>query len=334
MSADTHKKPRKFVQDRDAVAWKGRYEPYDLAKEFLVALIVVIILVTGLAVLFGSPDDKPVTVRSWSTADAVDFAQTAATELDGTSGTATYGPPYNLNGTAQSIGPISPGKWLGVHHPIDTAQDFVLGPLSTLPDNPQVQAALSEYRSATATQQQAWTAAYEKAVANATFTNGKLVVPKGDYGPVAALIAEETSMARSGALDGALLASRQFYGTDYTKPLLFIADGQYLANLADNQHLSGDQWGMMNETGQWPGQAWLWLYTLWYQVPPANTSANGDIQVFAIMIGLTILLALVPFIPGLRSIPRWTRLYRLIWREHYREVERGGGARAAAAPSG
>jgi hypothetical protein len=334
MSADTHKKPRKFVQDRDAVAWKGRYEPYDLAKEFLVALIVVIILVTGLAVLFGSPDDKPVTVRSWSTADAVDFAQTAATELDGTSGTATYGPPYNLNGTAQSIGPISPGKWLGVHHPIDTAQDFVLGPLSTLPDNPQVQAALSEYQSATATQQQAWTAAYEKAVANATFTNGKLVVPKGDYGPVATLIAEETSMARSGALDGALLASRQFYGTDYTKPLLFIADGQYLANLADNQHLSGDQWGMMNETGQWPGQAWLWLYTLWYQVPPANTSANGDIQVFAIMIGLTILLALVPFIPGLRSIPRWTRLYRLIWREHYREVERGGGARAAAAPSG
>jgi len=334
MSADTHKKPRKFVQDRDAVAWKGRYEPYDLAKEFLVALIVVIILVTGLAVLFGSPDDKPVTVRSWSTADAVDFAQTAATELDGTSGTATYGPPYNLNGTAQSIGPISPGKWLGVHHPIDTAQDFVLGPLSTLPDNPQVQAALSEYQSATATQQQAWTAAYEKAVANATFTNGKLVVPKGDYGPVAALIAEETSMASSGALDGALLASRQFYGTDYTKPLLFIADGQYLANLADNQHLSGDQWGMMNETGQWPGQAWLWLYTLWYQVPPANTSANGDIQVFAIMIGLTILLALVPFIPGLRSIPRWTRLYRLIWREHYREVERGGGARAAAAPSG
>ena len=39
-------------------------------------------------------------------------------------------------------------------------------------------------------------------------------------------------MARSGALDGALLSSRQFYGTDYTKPLLFIADGQYLANLA------------------------------------------------------------------------------------------------------
>ena len=95
-------------------------------------------------------------------------------------------------------------------------------------------------------------------------------------------------MARSGALDGALLSSRQFYGTDYTKPLLFIADGTYLANLAQGQHLSGSQWGMMNETGNYPGQAWLWLYTLWYQVPPMNTSSNADLQVWAIMMVLTL----------------------------------------------
>jgi len=334
MSADTHKKPKKFVQDRDALAWKGRYEPYDLAKEFLIALIVVIILVAGLAVLFGSPDDKPVTVQSWSTANPVDFAQTAITELDGTSATATYGPPYNLNGDAQSIGPIATAKWLGVHHPIDTANDYVLGPLGTLPESPEVQAEVAEYKSASASQQAAWTAAYEKGVANATFTNGTLVVPAGDYGPVGTIVPALTDMARSGALDGALLSSRQFYGTDYTKPLLFIADGQYLSNLAANDHLSGDQWGMMNETGQWPGQAWLWLYTLWYQVPPANTSDNGDILVFAFMIGLTILLALVPFIPGLRSIPRWTRIYRLIWRNHYREVEGGstGGGTSGSPP--
>ena len=95
------------------------------------------ILVAGLAVLFGSPDDTPVTVKSWSNADAVDFAETAITELDGTSGTATYGPPYNLNGTtAGKLGPINPAHWLGVHHPIDTANDYVLGPLSTLPNSP------------------------------------------------------------------------------------------------------------------------------------------------------------------------------------------------------
>ena len=66
-------------------------------------------------------------------------------------------------------------------------------------------------------------------------------------------------------------AHGQFYGTDYTKPLLFIADGAYLANLAQAQHLPGTQWGMMNETGNYPGQAWLWLYTMWYQVPPMKT---------------------------------------------------------------
>ena len=67
------------------------------------------------------------------------------------------------------------------------------------------------------------------------------------------MIGSLTAMARSGALDGALLATRQFYETNYTKPLLFLADGTYLANLAQPQHLQGNQWGMMNETGQLPG---------------------------------------------------------------------------------
>ena len=318
---------RRFNPDRDVQEWTGKYLPYDLVKEFVIALVVVAILVAGLAVIFSSPDEKPVTVKTWSTSDPVDFAQTAITELDGTSGVATYGPPYNTAGTAQSIGPFSPAQWLGVHHPIDTADDFVIGPLKTLPDQPALDAAVDRYSSAPAAQQASWTAAYEKAVANASFSRGALRVPPGTYGPVGTMIGSLTSMARSGALDGALISSRQFYGTDYTKPLLFIADGTYLANLAQNQHLSGDQWGMMNETGNYPGQAWLWLYTLWYQVPPMKTSANADLQVWVIMMVLTLGLALLPFIPGLRSIPRWSRVYRLIWRQHYRELAKAGDGR-------
>jgi hypothetical protein len=311
---------RRFNPDRDVAEWHGAYEPYDLVKEFLIALVVVLIVVVGLAAILSSPDDKPVTIRSWSTADPVDFAQTAITELDGTSGTASYGPPYNTSGTSQSIGFFSPEKWLGVHHPIDTANDFVIAPLMTLPDRPDLQAAVDQYNAASSTQQATWTAAYEKAVANATFVDGTLRVRAGGAGPVPTLVSSLTAMARSGALDGALLSSRQFYGTDYTKPLLFIADGTYLANLAQGQHLSGDQWGMMNETGNYPGQAWLWLYTLWYQVPPMNSSSNADLEVWAIMMVLTLALVFLPFIPGLRSIPRWTRVYRLIWRQHYRTL--------------
>jgi len=72
--------------------------------------------------------------------------------------------------------------------------------------------------------------------------------------------------------------------------------------------------------GSWPGQPWLWLYTMWYQVPPMNSSSNGDLEVWAIMMALTLALILLPFIPILRSIPRWSRVYRLIWRQHYRSL--------------
>ena len=320
-TAGDSRRRKRFNPDRDVEEWKGRYLPYDLVKEFLVALVVVSVLVVGLAVIFSSPDETPVTMKSWSTSDPLDFAQTAITELDGTSAVATYGPPYNdTAGASQSIGPFSPEQWLGVHHPIDTANDFVIAPLKTLPDQPKLDAAVTTYTTASPAQQAQWATAYEKAVANASFGHGTLTVPVGPYGPVGPMISGLTSMARSGALDGALLSSRQFYGTDYTKPLLFVADGSYLANLAQGQHLSGDQWGMMNETGSYPGQAWLWLYTLWYQVPPMKTSSSADLQVWAIMMVLTVLLALLPFIPGLRSIPRWSRVYRLIWRQHYRAV--------------
>ena len=53
------------------------------------------------------------------------------------------------------------------------------------------------------------------------------------------------------------------------------------------QHLGGDQWGMMNETGNYPGQPWMWLYTFWYQVKPFSTSDNADALVWGLMMVLT-----------------------------------------------
>ncbi len=279
------------------------------------------VLIVLLAVVFSSPDEPAVTLKSWSTSDPVDFAQTAVTELDGTSPLATYGPPYNTTpDVTQHIGFFEPAQWVGVHQPINTAQDFVIGPLRTLSNQPLVQRALDTYNSATSTQQSAWTTAYEKAVANATDVHGRLQVPHAQYGPVGVIIGSLTSMAQNGGLDGTLLSQGQFYNTNYTKPLLFIANGSYLNNLAGAQHLQGTQWGMMNETGNYPGQAWLWLYTMWYQVPPMKTSTNADLEVWAIMMALTVVLIFLPFIPVLRSIPRWSRVYRLIWRQHYRSL--------------
>ncbi len=131
------------------------------------------------------------------------------------------------------------------------------------------------------------------------------------------------NLTASGGLDGALTSERgQFYASDYTKPLMFLADGSYLEDQARGQHLAGDQWGMMNETGNYPGQAWLWLYTFWYQIKPFSTSDNADALVWGLMALLTLLLLLLPFIPGLRSIPRLIPLHRIIWRDYYRRQNR------------
>jgi hypothetical protein len=51
-----------------------------------------------------------------------------------------------------------------------------------------------------------------------------------------------------------------------------------------------------------------------------NSSTNADLEVWVIMMVLSIGLILLPFIPILRSVPRWTKVYRLIWRRHYHEI--------------
>jgi hypothetical protein len=293
---------------------------YDLVKELVLALVAVSVLVMGLSVVLSSPDDPAVTIQTWATKAPVDFVTTATSELSGQSGTAQYGPPYNNTAdAAQAVGPIEPQTWAGVGIPIDPAQDFVLRPLGfAAVGNPTLTTALATYGAAGADQQQTWLTNYTTALADATVADDQVTVASGDYGPVPDLMTGLLGLARTGALDGLLLNSGNLYQTDFTRPLLFMGDGEYLSGLAADQHLTGDQWGMMNETGQYPGQTWLWLFSFWYQIPPFNTAANTDLLVIILMIALTALLALVPFIPILRDIPRWIPVYRLIWRRYYR----------------
>jgi hypothetical protein len=313
--AGTGKQRRRAQARSDAAPWRGRTRRYDIIKEGTIATAVVLGLTVLLAALLSSPDVPSATVASWAKTAPADFLATAATELNGTSGSATYGPPYN-NGTdgVQSLG-FAPAKITGVTQPINAARDFVLGPLSKLaPTNPRLAAALATYNAAPPAQQLAWANAYAKAVGHVKFTGGTPVVPAAADGPVPVLLANELSMGRSGALDADLLANRSFYGTNFTKPLLFLNDGTYFEDKAISMNLSGDQWGVMNETGSYPGQPWLWLYTLWYYVPGFSASANVD-MIAVYLTGLaTILLLLIPFIPGLRDIPRAIPVHRLIWR--------------------
>ena len=308
-----------FRPDVDAPEWKGGHQPYDIIKEGTIALIVVALLTVVFAVMFGSPDDKEITIKTWANAAPLDFAQTALGEMNGTTTTAGYGAPYNTSSTGQTLGPLQLAKWAGVRIPINTEKDFVIRPLETQPYDPTLSSALTSWKAASSTQQTTWVNNFTKASNSMKFVNGNVVASTSDSGPVPVFINDLTHMARSGALDADLISGGSFFTTDYTKPLLFLSDGGYLAKLAQDQHLLGSQWGMMNETNSYPGQAWLWLYTFWYQITPFSSSSNADVQVWGMMMLLSVILLLVPVIPGLRALPRKMKVYRLIWREHYRD---------------
>jgi hypothetical protein len=298
--------------------WTGPTRRYDIVKEFVVALVVVTLLTVVLAIAFGSPDRSAITLQDWARNAPGDFVATAVAELDGTSGTATYGAPYTNDPTAgQKIGPLPLQRWGGVTEPVDTSQDFVLGPLSTVTD-PTVLGAVKAYRDASVDQQTAWANAYADALSQAP-DGDPAKVATGDYGPVPALATGLLDMAQQGGLDGLIQEQGGFFQTNYSRSLLFLADGSYLEDQARGENLGGDQWGMMNETGRYPGQAWLWLYTFWYQIPPFSTSDNADALVWGLMMVLSAGLVLIPFIPGLRSLPRTLGVHRLIWRDHYRK---------------
>jgi len=256
-------------------------------------------------------------MQSWAKSAPADFVQTTAGELAGTTTSANYGPPYNKNGEGQNIGPINLSKAAGVRIPINPAQSFVIEPLKSQSDS-KIQSALSMWISASAQVQAKWASTYSDALTK----DGKslsLKDPSGKYGPVPTLVTSLYGMASTGALDGALTTSDSTLPTNFTKPLLFLADsGSYFPDKAAAQHLSGDQWGVMNETGSWPGQSWLWLYSLWYQIEPFKSSGNADILVMSLMGVLSLGLLLLPVLPVISRIPYWIPVHRLIWRNWYR----------------
>ena len=299
--------------------WTGPKRPYDLVKEFVVALVVVGVLSVVLALILSSPDEKGVTLQQWALQDPADFVATAISELAGTSTSASYGPPYNTASTGQPDF-LSPPAELDRGPPARRpSQRLRAGPsrhCGRQPDADRSPGAIQTRISRRSSKPGRPLTQKPSPAPPTAIRQG----PPGGYGPVPTLTTALLHLAQTGALDSQLVSHGSgFYGDNYTKPLLFLADGTFLANLANAQHLSGDQWGMMNETGNFLGQAWLWLYTMWYQISPFNSSGNADALVWGIMMILSLALILLPVIPGLRSIPRFVPVYRLIWRDYYRD---------------
>ena len=300
----------------DLAKWSGPKRPYDLVKEFVITLVVVTVLVGGLAALFSSPDDRAVTIQQWGQSAPSDFVATATGELAGSTISAGYGAPYNNASEGLTLGPLKLQKWAGVTIPVNPAEDFVLKPLKSSID-PAVPGAVATWNGASADQQTKWASDYAAAIEKAGDAASVTVDPA--FGPVPTMTTALLRLAQEGSLDGLLATSVTPLPSDFTMPMLFLADGGYFDELGAKQHLHGDQWGMMNETGSYPGQSWLWMFSSLYQIEPFKSSENADSQIFFVLMLLNLGFIFMPKIPFINRLPRLIPFHRLIWRKYYKE---------------
>jgi len=298
-------------------------KPYDLLREGLIVLGLATVVVVILAAVFRSPDYPTVRGEDVANLEPIAFLQTSADILAGNHGVQDYGPPYTSDSeNAQSLLGVAPANWFGATIPVDPTEDLVLRPLQRVAIlNSDVANALQEYQAASPDEQQTWVTAYLDALDEATETNGEVSIPPGDYGPVPTMMNGMLALGRAGLLEGALDSGSGLpYSLDNTKSLLFFQDDVDAA-VAETLDMKGDQWGVSNETGRFPGAWWLWPYAFLYQIPPMSSSPNADLQAIAIAFAAFLLLLLLPFIPIIRWLPRHLGIHRLIWRDWYRRSE-------------
>lgn len=345
-------------------SWSGPERRYDLLVEGTIAVVFVTVLCIVAAIIWGSPNagltypggprtpaGQAFSARYWDTHAPSDLAATAVSELQGMSTTAGYGPPFTQSGASQEIIGIKPAviaKYIfGLTLPINTANDFVLAPVSQIvaPYSPAVARAISLYKAAggdfapgapadklASAQQQTWLGNFAKALAakGAKVTPTTISVATGNYGPVPVIITAELIAAHDGTLDGYFQSSQQQLNTNTYKETMFFSDGTLWYTIATGQGILGSQWGVMNEVWNFPGQVWLWLYSGMYQVPALSpsTNTNLDLDVGLLMVLLGFLLPLfAPWIPGINRIPRLIPLYKIIYRRYYATTRRPGAAR-------
>ncbi len=294
--------------------------PYDLIREGLIVFGVITILVIIFAAIFSSPDYPTVRGEDVAKRQPIAFTKTSVSFLSGDSGISTYGPPYTRDfDDAQKVLGIAPAKWFGVTIPLNPPVDFVIKPLERVSVfDKGVAAALKTYKAASPKQQLNWASAYFKVLDKATFVNGQVKVPNGNYGPVPTMAAGMLNLGRAGLLEGALQSDARLpYQLNFTKSLLFFQD-DVDHSVANSLNLLGEQWGLSNETGNYPGAWWLWPYAFWYQIPAIASSPNGDLIVGLIMLAIFLVIFFVPFIPVLNGLlPRGLQVYKWVWRDWY-----------------
>jgi hypothetical protein len=295
-----------------------RMVPEDFMKHLLSTLGIVAALVLVLSALFSVPERAPLTIRQYATAHPVAFEQVVLRALDGQGQIAAYGPPYN-HGTQSVQTPMQ--VWVGVIHPVNTAEDFVLKPLAMASRvNPAIAPALRAFRRASPAQRAAWESRMTTALTRARVAGDRVTVPAGHYGPLPTLLNASLALGQSGLMSGALIRNPAVVTRFDNQNYLLFLQGQPLQSLAQRMDLTGPQWGIIHSAVPgYPGAWWMTVPTWIYQWPFVANSAAPDAMALGLGFVVWLILAFIPWIPGLNRLPRWLGVYRLIWKEYYHD---------------
>ena len=317
---------------------ENRPQPANLYRGTAIALVPLFILTILCAAIFGGPQTRERSLQDWATSSPTDFVLTAAKELAGSEGKGSNGPPYNLLSKGESLGPLDLQWHGGLGNAVDPANDFVIQPLqqsqqmsayveiSTLKglsieaqtqllmkyvrgQKNSIGAGISEWSQADSKQQIKWANTYisvlESANSRAHITNDP------SFGPVKTLTDALLFIAETGVLDSILTTEYSPYPSDFTKPALFLGDGHYISEQAHAEFLDGQKMAVASGTNSYPGQFWLTPYAMWYSIKPLSTSKNADIEVFAILLIISLLTLYFPKIPIINKLPRLLPFQRL-----------------------
>ncbi len=285
---------------------------YPLIAAALLALIVVLAFTTG------SPNWPRDTIARVSTKDPGGAILAFTQELDGTASSWA-----NTAELKQELGTGDPGRI------------FVLDPAGTFAPllGSRVVQALSTYKQASPDQQRAWATAYEKALGSITPMEGggggmettagpdygRIGTLRGDFGPVPTLLQADLTLAQRGYLESYLVGVNP--GHSFHLPTVWLYDHPSMLNTAVANGLTDDQWGMLKERGFPVGPWYLIIPAIIHVKLPGGTTGSGFV-LWNLLIALLFILA-VPLVPGLRDLPRYLGLHRLMYRYPARDNKEG-----------
>jgi len=139
----------------------------------------------------------------------------------------------------------------------------------------------------------------------------------GDFGPVPTLVKADVQLAQSGHLEQYL----EGHEPGHTMHLvtIWLYDHPKMLNDAVANGLTDDQWGMVKERDYNVGPWYLIIPSIIHVKLPGGVTGTGFV-LWNLAVALFFIFVL-PLVPGLRSLPRLLRLYRVFARYQARGEE-------------